>query len=171
MLVPETSDPNRKLAQAYSLMAHQRFLPAERLIREALDIYTKQGDEVGMAEAHHAFGNFYKNELYHTKFAATYKWLGTYDGTYMKSIDNFATAKRLFEKNQNDVGVTKSLVGLGNAYSVRGEKDKACENYNAALRSWEAARARDPSVRAPILTQYRDAEELINAFRQKEGCQ
>jgi tetratricopeptide (TPR) repeat protein len=97
--------------------------------------------------------------------------MGTYDGTFMKSVDNFATAKGLFEKNENHAGVTKSLVGLGNAYSVRGEKDKACESYNAALRSWEAAKEKDPSVRLPILTQYRDAEELINAFRQKERCQ
>jgi hypothetical protein len=31
-------------------MAQERFLPVERLIREALDIYTKQGNEIGMAE-------------------------------------------------------------------------------------------------------------------------
>src|SRR5439155_13419769 len=139
--------------------------------REALDIYTKQSNELGMAEAHHAFGNFYKNGLYHTKWAPVYKRMGTYDGTYMKSVDNFSTAKRLFEKNENNVGVMKSLVGLGNAYELRGEKDKACENYNAALRSWEAAKQKDPSVRAPILTGYRNPEELINAFRQKWRCE
>jgi hypothetical protein len=91
----------RPLSEADAgVLAHgeERFLPAERLIGEALDIYTKQGDEIGMADAHHAFGNFYKHELYHTKFAPVFKRVGTYDGTYMRSIDNFSTAKRLFEK-------------------------------------------------------------------------
>ena len=31
--------------------------------------------------------------------------------------------------------------------------------------------AERPGVRLPILTQDRDTEELINAFRQGEGCQ
>jgi tetratricopeptide (TPR) repeat protein len=169
--VPATSDPDRKLAQAYQLMAIERFVPAERLIQETLDIYTKQGNEIGMAEAYHTFGNFYKNEIYHTKFARFYKSLGTYDGTYMRSIDNFSTARALFEKNENYAGVTKCLIGLGNAYSLRAEKDKACVSYDDALGFYNKAKQKDPSVRLPILTKYRDAEELINAFKQSEGCQ
>jgi len=169
--VPATSDPDKKLAHAYQLMAIERFLPAERLIQEALDIYTKQGNEIGMAEAYHAFGNFYKNGVYHTKFAGFYKRLGTYDGTYMRSIDNFSSARAIFEKHENYAGVTKCLVGLGNAYSLRGEKDKACVSYDDALGFYHKAKQKDPSVRLPILPKYRDAEELINAFKQSEGCQ
>jgi hypothetical protein len=33
--VPQTADPGQKLMQAYSLMAQERFPPAEPLIREA----------------------------------------------------------------------------------------------------------------------------------------
>jgi hypothetical protein len=39
----------------------------------------------------------------------------------------------------------KSLIGIGNAYDGRGEKDKACDNYNAALRAWDVAKQRTPT--------------------------
>src|SRR6266403_1841257 len=94
-------------------------------------------------------------------------------GTFirMRSIDNFSTARALFEKNENYAGVTKCLIGLGNAYSLRAEKDKACVSYDDALGFYNKAKQKDPNVRLPILTKYRDAEELINAFKQSEGCQ
>ena len=56
-LVPYTSNPEKKLGQSYTLVDLGRPIPAEKLITETLEIYTEQGDELGMAEAYHSFGN------------------------------------------------------------------------------------------------------------------
>jgi hypothetical protein len=151
-------------------MARERFVPAERLIQEALDVYIARGDELGAAEAHYAFGNFYKHRVYHGKFAGTFTRLGTYDATYTRALRHFEAARLLYEKHGDDAGVTKSVLGIGNAYSLRGERPAACASYDAALRAWANAKRRNPDVRLPILTQFRDATELIWAFKRADGC-
>jgi len=42
----------------------------------------------------------------------------------MRSIDNFSSARAIFEKHENYAGVTKCLVGLGNAYPCEGRKTR-----------------------------------------------
>ena len=59
-----TSDPNGKIKQAYSLMSEDRLLLAEDLLHQSLITFQQSDDKPGMAETYHAFGNFYKNELY-----------------------------------------------------------------------------------------------------------
>src|SRR5439155_17074841 len=49
--VPPTRDPATKLRTATWLFDRQdRPLPAERIIREALELYQKDGDQLGIAE-------------------------------------------------------------------------------------------------------------------------
>ena len=168
--IPVTSDPDKKLEYAYQLMDRRRFLAAEGLIQESLDIYRQQGNEVGVADAYHAFGNLYKNGGYIDNYVRKSARFGTVGEAYAKSIDNFTRGKILFEKHDDYADASKCLVGIGNAYSLLGEKAKACESYAEALRSFDKARQKDPSVRLRILTGYPDAPTLINAFIEKEGC-
>jgi hypothetical protein len=58
-MVPYTSDPERKLGWAKELYQNQnRPIPAERLIKEAIEIYQERGDQLGLAQAHRAYGVF-----------------------------------------------------------------------------------------------------------------
>jgi tetratricopeptide (TPR) repeat protein len=168
--IPVTSDPTQKLRYAYQLMDRKRFIPAEALIQESLDIYRQQGNELGMAEAYHTFGNLYKNGDYIDRYVRSTTRFGTETEAYARSIDNFTRAKVLFEKHDDYASVTRCLVGIGNGYSLLGDKPRACQSYAEALRSFDVARQKDPSVRLPILTGYPDAPSLINAFIEKEGC-
>jgi tetratricopeptide (TPR) repeat protein len=168
--IPVTSDPGEKLHYAYQLMNRGRFIPAQGLIQESLDIYRQQGNDLGEAEAYHAFGNLYKHRGYIDGYVQPHTRFGTVSEAYGKSIDNFTRGKILFEKHDDYAGATRCLVGIGNGYSLLGEKAKACESYAAALRSFDLARQRNPSVRLPILTGFPDAPTLINAFMDEEGC-
>ncbi len=162
--IPVTSDPGEKLHYAYQLMNRGRFIPAEGLIQESLDIYTQRGNELGVAEAYHTFGNLYKNKGYIDGYVRQSARFGTVSEAYVKSIDNFTRGRIIFEKHDDYAGASRCLLGIGNGYSLLGEKAKACEAYAEALRSFDMARQRDPSVRLPILTGYPDAPALINAF-------
>src|SRR5581483_10318106 len=67
--VISSSDPLVKLNDAEALISMRRPVPAERLIREALDIYQQRGDAHGLAAAHRQYadllisGAVVKNEV------------------------------------------------------------------------------------------------------------
>lgn len=59
-LVPETSDPNQKIHQAYELLSTYRPIPARRLIDESIQIYKQNGDDEGLAYAYTASTDYYR---------------------------------------------------------------------------------------------------------------
>lgn len=56
MLVPYTSDPKQKLADAYQMCDTGRFLPAERFANEALQEFKASGNKTWQAEAYFFLG-------------------------------------------------------------------------------------------------------------------
>ncbi len=58
--VPYTSDPDKKISYAYQLMSTNRYIPAKKLLDEAVEIYEKNKDIKGQVEANFAYGNYYK---------------------------------------------------------------------------------------------------------------
>ena len=61
-LVPSTSDPRQKIADAYWLFDEKsRALPAEKLIHEAIAIYQENNNEVGLAEGYTAYAIFLRS--------------------------------------------------------------------------------------------------------------
>ena len=60
MFVPATSDPAKKLSYACQLVQYLgRPLPAEGLIWDAIEIYTKDQNEKGLMEAYWMYGIFF----------------------------------------------------------------------------------------------------------------
>lgn len=161
-----TSDPKEKLRQADYLMMNDRPALAELTIRDAMAIFREKNDELGMADAYHAYGNLYKGESYHGKWASFFKKEGTYDSTFMKSIDNFNKAMALFEKHSDESGVIKCLVGIGNAYGLRNEEEKECSFYNQALLRYKKSKQEGTMKVEPVIhdKRYKNLEELIEAF-------
>jgi len=167
-----TSDPDVKIQQAYRMMNEDRGLMAEDLVRQAMVIYIKDKNTLGMAEAYHTYGNLYKNSAYHGKSSATFKKQGTYDGTYMKSINNFEKSKEAYEQAGNEVGAVKSLVGMGNAYHLRNEDTKACKYYELALSRYNTGTANGVITNEPVIfdKRYKNMGDIINAFINREKC-
>jgi tetratricopeptide (TPR) repeat protein len=167
-----TSDPYKKLGQAQSLVEEDRLLLAEDVIGQALAQFQESGDLLGMADAYHAYGNLYKNDLYHNgRWTQAFKQRGTYDGTYTKSIVNFQKAQALFEQLGDEVGVAKCLMGIGNVYSIRNEVSQACAYYGEALERFRKAKASGKPLATPqMLTGYADVGALTEAFMEKQGC-
>lgn len=159
MGVPYTSDPWKMIRNSYLMMDHGRHVAATLFLSDALQRFEAKGDEIGMAEVHHAFGNLYKN-------TQTIKVPPDFD----KSIAHFTQAKNLFESNSNYMGVAKSLAGIANALALKQQSVAACTYYDQSLEAYREGKARDPSATIPILTGWKDFPTLIEAFKEQEGC-
>ncbi|MEJ2452138.1 MAG: hypothetical protein P8047_15995 [Gammaproteobacteria bacterium] len=167
-----TSDPGKKLQQAYALIAQDRAVMAEDVIKQAMNIYKEKNDKLGMAEAYHAFGNLYMSKSYHGKNAETFKSLGTYDGTYQNSINNFKKAIGLFEASNSEVGVVKSMVGIGNAYIEKSEPSEACKYYNQALSRYNADKKSGAISNEPQIfdKRFSNMGQVIEAYVEHYKC-
>ncbi len=162
-----TSDPNEKLSQADYLMQQDRALLAELTIKDAIEIFKKNNDELGLADAYHAFGNLYKHPTYHGKWKPQFEKAGTYDGSYMKSIENFEKAMNIFKKHKEGSGVAKCLLGIGNAYGIKGNTLQSCEYYNKASDYYQQSKKEGTLGNEPVINNpnYNNMGDLIDAFR------
>src|SRR5947208_9599357 len=105
--VSATTDPARKLRDATALFDRQdRPLPAERLIREALELYQKNSDQLGVAEAYRTYGFFFRSSSVNGKWNKFYRNNGfldrsaTFDTRYIKSIESFELARAIYSAHQ-----------------------------------------------------------------------
>lgn len=165
-MVPYTSDPSKKLDQAYALMDAGRPLPAENLIDEALAIYQKEGNEIGMAEAYHAYGNLYKTNVYYTFPRVSERRVKTKE----EAVGYFQKALDLYVKNNDYIGVAKCQFGMGQVYWVVGKKTEACTTLDESLASYNKAKERDPSARMPFRTQETEFSKVIQYTKEGVGC-
>ncbi len=169
--IPATSDPNQKLRYAYALMDQCRPIPAERLIGEALGLYKEKGDEIGMAEAYHSFGNLYKFNCYHQKHEKSLlATVGSHEKAYELSKQNFEKAAQLYKKHDDFIGISKSYFGIGNVYGIQGNKSKECAFYDESLKYYYQAQTENLKASANILTNFKDFPEMVEKFKSKDGC-
>lgn len=137
-----TADPAEKLAQSAEMMNMDRCLLAEMNIGDAMKLFVEKSDQQGIAKAYMYYGLLYKNWCYHEgKSSLQFKANGTYDGSYQKSIDNFAKAIELYDKAGNDLGAVNAISGTAEAYSARGDKSSACSNWALALERYRKGKA------------------------------
>jgi len=125
--VPATSDSAGKLRDATALFDRQdRPLPAERLIREALEVYQRNGDQLGVAEAYRTYGFFFRARSVGGKWSKFYRDNGfldrsaTFDTRYMKSIEYFEMARAIFSAHQRFDALTNVDLNMGFTFELMG---------------------------------------------------
>jgi tetratricopeptide (TPR) repeat protein len=157
--VPTTDDPDTLINYAYTMMNQGRPLPAKRFIDEALEKYRAQGNELGMAKAYHAYGNYYKNGQLGFK-------------QYEESEQNFRKALELYEKNGNYPGIVKSYFGIGNTYRSR-DVAKECDAYRHSLSSYQKGIKLDPDMDRKIgllNRNFKTVGDMVIAFMGDINC-
>ncbi|WP_293625741.1 hypothetical protein [Salinisphaera sp.] len=169
-LVPETSDPLRKIDQAYQMWSVGRWVPAEGLGREALAMAEQSGDPVAIANSHRYLGNFYKSGLYR-EHAQWFAEQGRYDPTSGLSIFHFEKAEQTWASIDNHVGMALDQFNQGVAYSIDDDHEKTCERYATALDTYESAHEEFANTKLPISSHFKDFPEMIDAFSEEENCE
>lgn len=176
MLVPETSDPVKKLAWAQELIDKQnRPLPAEKLIAESVDIYNSRRDELGLAQAYRMYGLFYKSAAV-SQWQEHYKKHGFRDTTVAfanrlnKAIEYFDNSRELLQKNGDVRSITNVYLQMAFTYELMGNKDAACEAYDSSLKSERATAKSNPELVTIVPREFKSFEHGISVFKSRLGC-
>ena len=176
-LVPATSDPNKKIDYAYMLFdEQQRPLPAERLIREAIEAYGQQNNEIGLAEAYRAYGFFFRSSAVE-KGRKIYEENGfldksaTYSNRYQKSIEYFERSAKLFAKNNMYDNLTNIYLNMGFTYEFAKQDGKACEAYQRSLVANSKFMEGNPGTPVALPKGFVGTyEDYVTGFLKRLGC-
>ena len=172
--VVKSNDPATKLADAKVLIFKlDRPLPAERLIREAIEIYQKQGDVAGLAEAYRIYGFFFKSGAV-DHWAFIYRESGfldktaTFDTRYIKSVQYFNMSKAEWAKigrhdNDSNLELHKAL-----AYLLMKDTKRACKAYEASL---AADREYAPTGEVKLPPGFTSFADLIQHEKRRAHCE
>jgi tetratricopeptide (TPR) repeat protein len=175
-MVPETSDPARKLGWATVLLEQQdRPLPAERLIREAIEIYQSQNDDLGLAEGYRKYGIFFRSPSV-KKWGVHFREKGfldksaTFDLRLDKAIEYFAKSRDIYAKAQSYDKVSNVELNLAWVYEDKGERDLACKSLDNSLASNIQFVKLNPNTKIVVADNYKSFEEAIEDQRRRAKC-
>jgi len=163
-LVPYTSDPNKKLSYAYSLLNQDRPFPAERLGKESLKDFTDLNDKYGMAEAHTFMASLYKQYsiVKNPRFHVSYP---DFDPKNGKVFFHAHKAIDLFLELDQRTQISKVQFVLANFYLVLNNTIKGCELYDQSIVNYQKGISKDPTTGFAISDNFRNFPEMVAAFK------
>ena len=176
--VPATSDPREKLQQAIGLLRIDRPLPADTLIREAIDIYQQRGDQDGLAEAYRQYALFLLSPaVTHSDYA--FVQYGFTDKTisfktrYAKSVEYFEKAEALYQS----IGGTERASDLSNIYLnksdaqyLNGQTSEACASLERSRAFNHEFMATHPGADVQVPKEFGSFDNGIDKFKKQIGC-
>lgn len=175
--VPLTFNPAGKLWWAETLIDEQdRPLPAEPLIQEAIQIYKKRGDDLGLAEAYRTYAFFLQSKAVEN-WKGTYQKYGfkdktvTFDNRYQKAIEYFEMSRDIY-KQYSDYGMlTNIYLSIGKSYYFRfNDKEEACNNFTKSLEFHLKFKKEDPDATVVLPQGFSSYEDYISAAKEEIGC-
>jgi tetratricopeptide (TPR) repeat protein len=176
MGVPETTDADKKIRQAYMLFdEQQRPLPAERLIREAIGIYQDKNNELGLAEAYRAYGFFFRStalEKWHNYYESNgfMEEGATFANRHAKSIAYFEKSAVILEKHNKHAALTNVRLNMGFTYEFASQPQKACEEYKKSIISNRRHMKENPGATLSLPKGFTSYEEYVNPFLERLKC-
>lgn len=180
MFVPATSDPDKKLDYAFDLIQHQkRPLPAEKLIRESIDISKSTNDEKTLMKAFWTYGVFFSS-----KAVGELKGLYAKDGFLEKSVkfsDRFEGAITYYEKAEliakklNDTNYLAIIMSnKAESYLSNGSLDKACTAFRTSLDLNKEYHLSNPDLQFYLpgigFRDFEEYEEIFVEYMNYRGC-
>jgi hypothetical protein len=176
MLVPSTDDPKEKLAWADALIEDQnRPIPAEKLIREAIQIYKDKNDVEGLANGYRRYGVFYRSAAV-TRMESYYRTTGflekgvTFDQRFDKAIEYLTLSRNLFSAQNSYSDLSNVDINLAWSYESKGIKKDACLALSASLGNHEKFSKSDPTRKVYLIKGYSSFSDLIDKERKRLGC-
>jgi len=180
MFGPTTSDPAVKLQWAEeNLVRNTDPAAAEKLIRDAMEIYEKKKDRPGLAEAYRQYGLFLRS--YSVSNAAEYYTEeGFLDKTvrfndrYGKAIEYFNMSRDLFADLGRYDTLASVYVSLAKTYDLTNRRDEACKAFDKSLESY--ARFKMAGQKTDERRDERRSEEIasyidyVDAMKKQTEC-
>lgn len=154
--VNSSPDPDQKLNSAYSAMNQGKFVPAKRLINEAMSLFKENNNKIGVAHTYTALGVFHKWNPKHFR----HKTIGS-SFDLEKSKKYFLMAIEIFDAEGESNSSAKASFGLANSLPLENIKE-VCSYYDLALKKY------DPNGKKfPINPRFKDFPSMVEAFKNK----
>ena len=177
------SDPAIKLADADVLFSERgRPIPAERLFREAMDIYRERGDLAGQAKAYQLYGELLQSPAV-ARMEKSYRRTGfldrsiSFDDRAAKASEHFATSVSLFQKDEQQAReagdyhrVATSSYHLGLSYYLLKDRDGACGSFDRASEAYDEFLRRNPDVKPESNPEAARVDKTISGVKKHVGC-
>lgn len=173
-----SSDPLTKLNDAEDLFMRQgRPLPAERLIREAMDIYQERNDPHGLGNAHREYADLLRSPAV-VKWEKVYRKSGfrdtsvTFDNRFNKASEYYSKALEYYRRAEKQHKDTSRFDALTNLYFNMGwsslmldDRKGACAYYDSALEAYSENIKRNPGAKPQG-----SIPNAVSSEKQRAGC-
>lgn len=184
MLVPETNNPEEKLNWAYELCYNQaRPLPAEKLIFEAMAIYQKQNNSLGLGHAHSHYGDLLLSSSI-IKWQKVYIENGFQDKSvtfgnriakskeyFTKALDYYQSAEKQFIESDQFDKLTNVYFNMAWAYYRLDDRNNSCRFYDKSLAAYNENIRRNPTAKPQVSSGYGSPADQIASEKKRAGCE
>lgn len=152
-----TSNPDKKLQNAYSMATQGRYLRATQFTEEALEIYKSKDDKINEARSHSMLGDFYRD--------------GTGRGfpDYAKSIEHYGKAAEIQRSLKRPKWESFNLYAQAGVKNIQGEKKAACKTLREAEEVYSRAPNKDQKTESFEKAGYFDLDRF-DFLKKKFGC-
>lgn len=171
------SDPAAKLRDAGDLLNRQdRPLIAEGLIRDAIESYQKNNDQLGLADAYRTYGFFFRSPAIEGKWSKYYRENGfldkaaSFDARYGKSIEYFDKARTIFAEYKRFDALTNLNLNIGFTYEVMGYGAAACEAFDRSLENNRDNLRQISKAKVALPQGFASYEQFLAPHRERAGC-
>ena len=171
-----SSDPAVKLQWASELFSSKDDpIQAEKLIRDAIDLYELQRNHLGLAEAYRQYGLFFRSNAV-TKFEEHYTVNGfldekaRYKDRYNKAIEYFNKSKNLYADYGKNDDLSELYISLAKTYDLMGRQDEACNAFSKSIESFARFKSENKESQEQNDLQIANYIEYVGLMKKQAGC-
>ena len=175
--VPATTDAAGKLRDATALFDRlDRPLAAERLIRDAIEIYQKNGDQLGLAEAYRTYAFFFRSRSLEGKWSSFYRSNGfldrsaSFDSRHARALAYFEMARAIYSDHDRFDALTNVDLNMGFTLELMGNRQAACEAFERSRQDHAEALRVNPNIKIELSPGFSTYEQFLASQQQRAGC-
>jgi len=175
-------DPLTKLNDAEILFRQQdQPVLAEKLIRQAMDIYAERGDAHGSGNAYREYADLLRSGAVAGKWAEYYRQRGfqdrsvTYENRmaksseyYTKALDYYSRAEAQLREERKFGALTNVYFNMATSYYQLQDKQKACEYFDRTVDAYKENLRLNPNARPYSPTG--SVPGLVDSLKRQAGC-
>ena len=171
-----TSDPALKLKWASEdFSSKDNPVEAEKLIREAIDIYELKRNQLGLAEAYRQYGLFYRSNAV-SKYEEHYQRNGFLDekvrfkDRYAKAIEYFNKSKDIYASYGHYDILSNIYISLAKTYDIMNRQDEACEAFSKSIESFRRIKMENQEAQEQRSQEISSYMEYVDLMKKQAGC-
>jgi tetratricopeptide (TPR) repeat protein len=172
-----TKDPGLKLQRASEgFNKLDDPVKAEKLIFDAMEDYSKEKNQLGLAEAYRQYALFLRSNAVE-KFEEYFTEEGFEDETvtfktrYEKAVEYFNKSKDLYQDYGHLDILSSIYISLAKTYTIMGKQQESCDAFSKGLTYYGEYKKANPEAKELRSEEMATYEEYIGILKKQAGCE